>query len=394
MEKLPKSIPFSRPSLGKEEEEAVLEVLRSGWLTTGPKALSFEKEFAKYVGSRFALAVNSATAGLHLSVEALGLKPGDWIITTPYTFAATAEIVRYCQAHPLFVDIEEDSLNIDPLLVEKALKNSSPVKAIIPVHLAGLPCKIEELKRLSLHSSVPLIEDCAHAFPVKNNDRFLGTYGFTGVFSFYANKTITTGEGGMVVTDDPEAYQRMKIMRLHGIDRDAWDRYYGQGQSNWYYEIVAAGFKYNLTDLAAAIGLVQLTKAQSLQEKRAAIAKRYLDGLADCDFLKMPLSHPQHAWHLFIIRLVPERLTLNRNEFVQELAKAGIGFSVHYISLHLMPYYQKLYGFKPEDFPVALRCSQTAISLPIFPDLAPDEVALIINTIKDIGCKYYKPRFS
>jgi dTDP-4-amino-4,6-dideoxygalactose transaminase len=381
-------IPFARPSVGREEADAVLRVLESGWLTTGRVTLDFEAEFARFVGATHALAVNSATAGLHLSVEALGIGPDDEVITTPYTFAATAEVVRYSGAHPRFVDIEPDTFNIDSRLVERSLAlRPERLKAVIPVHIAGLPCDLAALSAITRSAGLPLIEDCAHAFPVKADGRYLGTHGATGVFSFYANKTITTGEGGMIVTEDDKLAARMKVMRTHGIDRESWDRY-TSAANPWYYEIVDAGFKYNLTDIASAIGREQLKKADALKAGRTRAARQYLDAFKDCDYLRLPRSGVDHAWHLFIIRLAPEKLTITRDEFIRELGARGIGCSVHYTPLHVMPYYRKKYGFSPDDFPVALAHSRCCISLPLYPDMTEEETASVVAAVRDIADKH------
>ena len=378
-------IPFARPSLGREEEEAVLAVLRSGWLTTGPVTREFEIEFARFVGARRALAVNSATAGLHLAVEALGIGPDDQVLTTPYTFAATAEVIRYVGAHPVFVDIDDRTLNIDPRLVERACRENQPRRrALLPVHVGGLPCDMPALTAAASAAGLPVIEDCAHAFPVETADGFLGTIGRVGVFSFYANKTITTGEGGMIVTDDEKLAERMSVMRLHGIDRESWDRYTSAANS-WYYEIVAPGYKYNLTDIASALGRVQLSKARELKARRARIARFYLEELAGCGWLRLPADHPGHAWHLFYIRLVPGALSINRDEFIRALAARGIGASVHYTPLHMMPYYRRTYGFHPEDFPVSLAASQACLSLPLYPDLSDQDAHDVVAAVKAVA---------
>ena len=380
-------IPFSRPSISVEEEAAVLAVLRSGWLTTGKEARQFEEEFAAFTGARYCLAVNSATAGLHLSLEALQVQTGTCVITTPYTFTASAETARYMGADPLFIDIEEKSFNMDPVRLEEALKKyRGRVSAILPVHIGGLPCAMEEICALGDAYGVPVVEDAAHAFPVKFKGRYIGTYGKTGVYSFYANKTITTGEGGMVATDDEKVADRIRIMRLHGLDRESWDRYININPSAaWYYQVVAPGYKYNLTDLAAAIGRQQLKKAELFLEKRRRIAGLYFEGLADCDFLVLPERAEEHAWHLFMLRLVPGKLQITRDEFIVKLQQAGIGTAVHYIPLHIMPYYSAQYGLAPEDFPVALRNYLNCFSLPLYPDLPEAAVEYIIRTIRQTG---------
>jgi dTDP-4-amino-4,6-dideoxygalactose transaminase len=384
----PAPIPFARPSLGREEERAVVRVLRSGWLTTGPKTAEFEAAFARYTGAAHALAVSSATAGLHLAVEALGVGPNDEVVTTPYTFAATAEVIRYTGAHPRFVDIDEESFNIDPALVERSLEQKPEfAKALLPVHVAGLPCDMAELGAIAARRGLPIVEDCAHAFPVRLNERFLGRHGRIGVYSFYASKTITTGEGGMAVTDDEALAARMKVMRLHGIDRESWDRYTSPS-NRWHYEIVAPGFKYNLTDIASAIGLEQLKKAEAFKARRARAAARYRQGLAALDFIRLPAVHPDHAWHLFIVRLVPNALAITRDEFIKELSARDIGVSVHYTPLHVMPYYRNKYGYKPDDFPIAFKNSQSCISLPLYPDLSDEDLERVIAAVKAIGAAH------
>jgi dTDP-4-amino-4,6-dideoxygalactose transaminase len=381
-------VPFARPSLGKEEEDAVIAVMRSGWLTTGEVAARFESEFAAMVGSRYAVALNSATAGLHLSLEALGVGPGSAVLTTPYTFAASAEVARYLGADPVFVDIDKATMNIDPAGIEAALENLGKagrrVSAMIPVHVGGLPCDMEAICHLSRKHGVPIVEDAAHAFPVRIGERFVGTSGDAGVYSFYATKPITTGEGGMVVTDREEIARRISVMRLHGIDRDVWNRYTEKG-AGWRYDIVAPGYKYNLTDIAAAIGRIQLQKAESMLARRRLIAHRYLAAFNGLDFIIPPPHAPNHAWHLFIIRLREEHLSIDRDTFVEELQNRGIGVSVHYIPLHLMSYYRDRYGLKPEDYPASLACYRSCLSLPLYPSLTDDEVELVISAVVELG---------
>jgi len=381
-------VPFFRPSLGFEEEQGVIAVLRSGWLTTGEVTASFEREFASYTGVRHALAVSSATAGLHLALEALGVGPGDAVITTPYTFAATAEVVRYLGAEPVFADILPASMNIDPDAVEAALKRcraeNRKVSGILPVHVAGLPCDMGALAEIARRFEVPVVEDAAHAFPVRIGTDFVGSLGDAGVYSFYATKTMTTGEGGMLVTDRDDVAARARVMRLHGIDRDVWNRYTSQSAS-WRYDVVAPGFKYNLTDIAAAIGRAQLAKAGEFLADRRRIAERYIDALSGLDFLELPTPAANHAWHLFIVHIVPRKLTTDRDDFAEELTRRGIGISVHFIPLHLMSYYRQRYGLRPDSFPRALESFRTCISLPLSPSLSDDEVERVIAAVKETG---------
>ncbi len=385
-------IPFALPSLGREEEDAVIAVLRSRWLTTGDVTKRFESEFAARLGAGRALAVNSATAGLHLALEAGGVKEGDYVVTTPFTFTASAEVIRYLGAHPLFVDIDSDSLNISPERIEAAFRKrrtQGRITAILPVHYGGLVCDMDHISQIAEDEEVLVVEDAAHAFPARWGEKHAGTFGAAGVFSFYATKTITTGEGGMVVTDRPEIARRIGVMRLHGIDRDIWDRY-TSAHASWEYQVIAAGYKYNMTDIAAAIGRVQLRKADQFRSRRQEIARRYLAAFSDLDYLVSPVSAEGHSWHLFTLRIVPDRLTIGRDEYVRKLMERGIGTSVHYIPLHIMPYYRTLYGYAPDDFPNSLSAYERIFSLPIYPDLTDDQVDRVIQTVADIGSSHYR----
>ena len=382
-------IPFARPSIGVEEEKAVLEVLRSGWLTTGPVAKQLELEFSQLLPTPHALAVNSGTSALHLALSVLGVGTDDWVISTPYTFTATVEIARYLGAHPLFVDIEENSFNIDPVEVEKALNGSDKrIKCIIPVHVGGYPCDMKMLSEIAAHADIAVVEDAAHAFPCETNAGPAGTVGDFGAFSFYATKTITTGEGGMLVTSSKEYASRAEMLRLHGIDRDVWKRYRGDEPASWEYDVVAPGYKYNLADLNAAVGLCQLRKAEKLKERRASIAKRYIEAFSQLDFIDLPPDGAGHAWHLFTICLKSDRLTADRDEFLKAIIGRCVGASVHYKPLHLMSYYRKTYGFKSEDFPHAFRRYGTAISLPIYPSMTDDQVEKTITEIVSLGKRF------
>lgn len=384
-----KPIPFALPSLGKEEEDAAIRVLRSGWLTTGSEAQEFEKEFSSYVGSRNSLAVNSATAGLHLCLEALGVKKGDRVITTPYTFTATAEVIRYLGADPLFVDIDPDSFNLDPASVMRVLKSVKGVKGLLPVHIGGRPAAIEELNRIKEDRDLFLLEDAAHAFPLVYRDRFLGTWGDAGVYSFYATKTITTGEGGMVVTDNGELAKRITTMRLHGIDREVWDRYTSK-EASWMYRVVEAGYKYNMPDILAAIGREQLKKGEMFFQKRKKIAEFYQRTLGELDFLSTPSPMGENSWHLYMVRLKKDKLSIGRDTFVKLLQAEGIGTSVHYIPLHIMPYYKDKYGYKPEDFPNTMNVFESVFSLPIYPGMSEEQYTRVADTVKGIGKNHYR----
>jgi len=372
-------IPFSRPVLGEAEEQAVLEVMRSGWLTTGKVTQAFEAEFASYVGIRHALAVNSATAGLHLALEALGVGPGDRCAVPNYTFTATAEVVRYLGADPVFIDCEPHSPNLDLDHLEQVLL-TQPVKVVLPVHLAGEPVDWPRLVALRERFGFKIVEDAAHVFPTSGPDGFWGALGDVGVYSFYANKNMTTGEGGMIVTRDDSLAQRMKVMRLHGIDRDAFSRYTGQTAS-WEYAVVAPGFKYNMTDMASAIGRVQLTKAQAFWQARQSLVQTYLNDLASVPGLVLPRWRDDHAWHLFSV-LLP--LEVNRNALAKRLSDAKVGVSVHYIPLHRMPYWKEQYSLTPQRFPESEKRFQRTLSLPLYPALSVDQVYEVCRRLRSV----------
>jgi dTDP-4-amino-4,6-dideoxygalactose transaminase len=369
-------VPYFRPDFGTEEEEAVLRVLRSGWLTTGPEALAFEREFSSYIGASHALAVNSATAGLHLAYEAAGLGPGKNLLTTPYTFTATAEAARYLGAEVYFADIEKDGFNLDPERAEDVLRRRSDIRAITVVHVGGHPCDMAAFRALACKYGCLLIEDAAHAFPVKTDLGWIGTLGDFGVFSFYANKTITTGEGGMIVTADETAAKRMGVMRIHGMDRPAWDRY-TSARPSYHYEIVEPGFKY--------IGRAQLPKAQAYKEERAYVAQRYQAAFGCLDYLSPPKESAESSWHLYPLRLKLSRLSLTRDEFFARFTGAGIGASVHYIPLHLMPYWSKRYGLGAADFPESLARYESVVSLPIFQGMKDSQVDRVIQVVREIS---------
>jgi dTDP-4-amino-4,6-dideoxygalactose transaminase len=420
------AIPFHRPFVGKEEEEAVLRVLRSGWLTTGQEALAFEQEFADFLQSPTdlskentlgsinnrnnfpevtevtieapfrCLAVNSATSGLHLALEACGVGPGDTVLVPSYTFTSTAEVVRYLGAEPVFVDSAPGSFLMDPAALERTLDRLSrglpayegrggfgPIgkpKAVIPVHFGGLPCDMAAIMAIARRYGVKVIEDAAHAFPSRLEDgRFAGDLADAGVFSFYATKTITTGEGGMVATRDRAIADRIRTMRLHGIDRTVWNRYTDR-RASWRYAVVEPGFKYNLPDLLAALGRVQLRRAWDLLAMRREIAARYNAAFAGDDRFILPPDGPGNAWQLYPLRLANS--ARSRDTEIERLQERGIGVSVHFIPLHTMPYYRERHKLLPEDFPESLKRFEGVISLPIWPGMEPAQVGRVIAAVR------------
>jgi dTDP-4-amino-4,6-dideoxygalactose transaminase len=377
-------LPFALPEIGEEEINEAIDSLKSGWLTTGPKTKQFERDFAEFVGEGVeAIAVNSATSGLHLALEAVGIGTGDEVITTPYTFTATAEVIRYLGANPVFVDIDPATFNIDPAKIEVAI--TPKTKAIIPVHFGGLACDMQPILDIAQKYDLKVVEDAAHALPTTYQRKLIGTLNTDAtVYSFYATKPIATGEGGMLVTRHPEIAKRCRIMRLHGISRDAFDRYTSTKPA-WHYEVVAPGFKYNMTDIAASLGIHQLKKACKLQQKRAEIARYYDENLADLPLLLPPKAQEGdiHSWHLYVIRLT-NAAPMSREAFIEQMTARGIGCSVHYIPLHLHPYWRDTYKLKPEDFPVALSAYQGAVSLPIYTKMTDEDRESVIKTVREL----------
>jgi len=376
-------LPFALPDIGEAEIAEVVDTLRSGWVTTGPKAARFERAFAEFLGDDglHCIAVNSATAGLHLAAEALGIGPGDEVITTTHTFTATAEVVRYLGADVKLVDVDPATLNIDFRAVEAAI--TPRTKAIIPVHFAGLAADMHALHPLAARHGLHVIEDAAHALPTTCGGRLVGTLPSAAtVFSFYANKTITTGEGGMLVTRDAALAARAKVMRLHGMNRDAFDRFTAKVPS-WYYEIVAPGYKYNLSDIAAALGLQQLPRAEAFRARREAIAGVYDAAFADLPVVlpPRPAAGDTHAWHLYVLRLA-DGAPINRDALIEQLYAAGIGCSVHYIPLHLHPYWRDRYGLRPEQFPHSQRAYERMLSLPLFSRMSDADVARVVRAVR------------
>jgi dTDP-4-amino-4,6-dideoxygalactose transaminase len=396
-------VPFSRPSLGKEEEQAVLDVMRSGWLTTGKITLAFEKEFSAALSYPvqadmraaygmdtrpvISMAVNSNTSGMILAMDACGVTNGTAVITTPYTFASTAMCARHLGAEVYFADTEKNSYSIDPSAVEKILEKDTAkkIKAIVPVHVGGNICDMQALCRIAKKYGVRIIEDAAHAFPSPTKLGYAGAIGDIGVFSFYVTKTITTGEGGMVCTRDSELAEHMTVMRMHGMDRTTWDRYTSP-RASWEYDIIAPGYKFNLPDILSAIGREQLKKADTFYEKRKRIVEAYNEAFRGSDYLMLPPTGEGDAYHLYLIRIVPEKLTIDRNEFAKTLQKNGIGISVHFIPLFHFSYWKKRYpDFTAENYPNAERHYATTITLPLWPDMSDEMIHMVINAIKQTG---------
>ena len=392
------NVPFFKPCIGEEEKKAVLEVMDSGWLTTGKVTHEFEAEFASYVGAKHALAVNSNTSGMIIAMEACGVKAGKAVITTPYTFVSTAASAIHLGADVYFADIEKDSYSISPESIEKILeedfRNGHKVVAIVPVHVAGNLCDMEKINMLAKKYStadnkIRVIEDAAHSFPSRTKNGFAGCLGDIGVFSFYATKTMTTGEGGMITTDDDFLAKRMTQMRLHGMNRDAWDRY-TSSKASWEYDIVAPGFKSNLPDVLSAIGREQLKKAADFFESRRKVVKKYNEAMKDWDFVTLPPDGEGNAWHLFLLRIVPEKLDCTRNEFAKELQDAGLGISMHFIAIFNFSWWKEKYPeYTPEKFPNAERQYQNTITIPLWPYMSDEMSDYVIETIRKVGEKHH-----
>lgn len=377
---LPEPIPFHRPAIGEREIAAAVEVLRSGWLTTGARSHALEDAFRERLGVRHALAVNSATAALHLALEGFGVGEGDEVAIPTYTFTACGEVCAYLGARPVLTDVGGDYL-MGPEQLEAVA--GARTRAVMPVHFAGQAVATEPLRAAAPQARI--IEDAAHALPASVDGVPTGRLGHAAAFSFYATKSMTTGgEGGMLVTDDDDLAERARLMRLHGISADAWNRY-GTG-GRWGYQVLDSGYKYNLTDLAAAIGLVQLDRLDELRDRRLAVAERYDRHFADSDLLEVPPRRDGdvHAWHLYVVRLNLELLTIDRAQAIEAMTSAGIGTSVHFIPLHLHPHYQQRYGYRPGDFPVAERLFERSISLPIWPEMTPDQVDRVASSLLEI----------
>ncbi|MDP2948011.1 MAG: DegT/DnrJ/EryC1/StrS aminotransferase family protein [Chloroflexota bacterium] len=375
-------IPFYRPYLDEREVEEVADTLRSGWLTSGPKVERFEAEFAAYVGARRAIAVNSCTAGLHLALAAAGIGEGDEVITTPFTFCSTVNVVLHQRARPVLADICLDDYNIDPQEVERRI--TPRTRAIIPVHYAGQPCRQDELLDVARRRSLLVVEDAAHAVGAEYKGRRVGSLGDVTAFSFYATKNLTTGEGGMVTTGDDALAERIRLLSLHGLSHDAWGRYSEKG--SWYYQVLAPGFKYNMSDIQAAIGIHQLAKLEGSIAARQRWASLYDRCFQDVGEVATPRvrAEVRHAWHLYVIRLEVERLTIDRARFIELLRERGIGTSVHFIPIHFHPWYRENLGYGPGDFPQAEAAYQGVVSLPLYPQMTGEQVTRVAETVIEV----------
>ena len=380
------AIPFHKPFIGDEEIFEVVDSLKSGWLTMGPKTVRFEEEFGRYIGSPHSVSVNSCTAALHLALRVIGLKSDDEVIVPVMTFASTAEVVCYFGAKPVFVDVDKDTGNMAVDSLERAI--TAKTKAIIPVHYGGQPCDMDEIMALARARDLKVIEDAAHSLPAWYKGRKIGTIGDMTCFSFYATKTLSTGEGGMVTTESKEWAEKIKVLRLHGISKDAWKRYSNEG--SWYYEIVDAGYKYNMTDIQAGLGVAQLKRLEWMRDERKRIAERYTEAFRDTGFFVTPVERPDrvHAWHLYVIKLNLEALTIDRARFIDELRQREIGTSVHFIPLYRHPFYRDTFGYVPDSFPTAERTYERVISLPLFPGMTEEDINTVIEVVCDTAKRF------
>jgi dTDP-4-amino-4,6-dideoxygalactose transaminase len=379
-------IPFHKPYITEDEIAEVVDSLRSGWLTMGPKTVRFEEEFRDYVGAHDAVSVNSCTAGLHLALMAAGITEGDEVILPAVTFTATAEVVTYLRAKPVLVDVDEETFNIDVDAIEKNV--TSKTKAVIPVHFAGQPCDMKEICDLAGRRNLTVIEDAAHAIPALYRGRKIGTIGDLTCFSFYATKALTTGEGGMVTTAHEAWADRMRILRLHGISRDAWKRYTNEG--SWYYEVLEAGYKYNMTDIQAALGIAQLKKLDWMWKRRKQIADLYTGSFRSLDAVQTPFAEAdrESAWHLYVVKIAGDALTIDRNRFIEELRLIGTMASVHFIPLYRHPYYRRTFQYNAEEFAVSERIYDQIISLPIYPGMSDEEANGVVDAVAHVIQKF------
>lgn len=382
MSKRQEFLPYNVPLMEEDDIAEVVDTLRSGWIAKGPKTMEFEKQFAAYVGAKYAVAVNSCTAALHLSLVAAGLGEGAEVLTTPMTFAASVNVVIHTGAKPVLVDIEPVTMNIDPKKIRE--KITSRTKAIIPVHIAGHPCEMDEIMEIAREHNLFVLEDGAHAVYTQYKGKMIGAIGNATAFSFYATKNLVTGEGGMVTTNNEDLYNKIRVMSAHGMSRNAWNRYAEVG--SWYYEILSPGYKDNMSDIMAGLGLSQLAKLERMQGLRQGIADYYQAEFGKIPELEVPveLAYARHAWHLYIIKLNLDKLSIDRGKFIEELKEENIGTSVHFIPLHMHPYYRETYGYKKGDFPVAEGVFERIISLPLYPKMSMQDARDVVAAVQRI----------
>lgn len=382
-----RQIPYALPLIGDEEIAQVVDSLRSGWITTGPKTREFEQRFARYVGASHAIGLNSCTAALHLALLAAGVGPGDEVVTTPLTFCATVNTILHVGARPVLADVDPQTLCLSPQSAQERMTGRT--KVLLPVHYAGCPADLDAFVHLAADRKIKVVEDAAHAIGTMSRGRPVGAIGDYTCFSFYATKNLTTGEGGMLTTEDGEASDQLRKLGLHGMSRDAWKRYTNAG--SWQYQVEAAGFKYNLTDIAAGLGLAQLDRFEAMQEVRLRYVRRYNEAFCDAGF-ELPadstLPGDRHSWHLYVLRLDPLKLTLERGQFIEELKDRGVGTSVHFIPIHLHPFYQQELGVRPGDFPVTERAYSRMVSLPLYPKMTESDVDYVIEQVLDVARKH------
>lgn len=375
-------LPYNLPLIEEDDILAVVDSLKSNWVTKGPKTVEFEKRFAQYVGAKHAVAVNSCTGGMHTILVAAGIGEGDEVITTPMTFTSTVNVIIHCGATPVFADINPRTMNIDYTKIEE--KITPRTKAIIPVHIAGLPCEMDEIMAIARRHNIFVLEDAAHAVYTQYKGKMIGSIGDATAFSFYATKNLMTGEGGMVTTDDDELADKIRKYSLHGMSRNAWNRYTAKG--SWYYEIEFPGYKYNMTDIQAALGMTQLAKLGFMQTIRELIAQRYNEAFGKLAELELPanLDYAVHAWHLYAIKLNLDKIQVDRAEFIELLKEENISTSVHFIPIHLQPYYRDTYGYKRGDFPQAEAVYDRIISLPLYPKMSETDVQDVIEAVERV----------
>ncbi|MCY8198794.1 DegT/DnrJ/EryC1/StrS aminotransferase family protein [Bacillus subtilis] len=376
-------LPYSLPLIGKEEIQEVTETLESGWLSKGPKVQQFEKEFAAFVGAKHAVAVNSCTAALFLALKAKGIGPGDEVITSPLTFSSTANTIIHTGATPVFADIDENTLNIDPVKLEAAV--TPRTKAVVPVHFGGQSCDMDAILAIAQNHGLFVLEDAAHAVYTTYKQRMIGSIGDATAFSFYATKNLATGEGGMLTTDDEELADKIRVLSLHGMSKAAWNRYSSNG--SWYYEVESPGYKMNMFDLQAALGLHQLKRLDDMQKRREEIAGLYQTAFQQIPGLITPFVHDdgRHAWHLYVLQVDEKKAGVTRSEMITALKdEYNIGTSVHFIPVHIHPYYQKQFGYKEADFPNAMNYYKRTLSLPLYPSMSDDDVHDVIEAVRDI----------